>query len=398
MSTHDETPKLERDFEAAVTPKSTYTDNIYTRMFGIRPVIGAFEAFTSYGNSRMSSTVLKAMAEANEYFVSMDELNASAGRRIAQIVGTEAAMVTAGSACSMMLAAAACMTGTDREKIEALPHPTWPKRECLMQRGHRFNFDEMYRAAGATIVTVDSKEELINAISDKTALIACMAMTERLPTLGVLTVAELIEIGKRAGIPVHVDNAGEAPPIAKFTQYTALGADLMNVSGGKAIQGPPSSGILAGRRDLIEAALLHASPNHAIGRGAKVGKEEIVGLMVALEEFVHRDQAAALARYSAMARYIVEQLQGVPGLSAHLQLPAKGFDDAELAWNQDIIPLSEREVTERLLDGEPRIVCMPKLIYAYTGPTLVTALLRPGEEIMVAKRVKQMFLDAGRKA
>ena len=372
-----------------------YRDNIYTRMLGVRPVLGAFETLTAYGNSRMSPAVMRAMTEANEFFVNMLELNAAAGRRIANILGAQAAMVTTCSASAMLLGAAACMTGTDPDKVAALPQPTWPKRECLMHRAHRFHYDEIYRASGATIVTVDTREQLINAIGERTALIAAMAMTDRDPQPGAPTVAELIEIGKKAGVPVQVDNAGEAPPLSKLTEYCALGADLVNVSGSKALQGPPSTGILAGRRDLIDAAILNAAPHDGVGRAAKVGKEQIIGLLVALDEYVQRDEAAVLRQGSAVARYIVEHLEGVPGLTATLRRSAKGCDDVEFSWDRSVIALSEEQVRERLLNGEPRVIYMPAILYAYRGPTLVTALLRPGEETMVAQRLREFFLEAG---
>lgn len=380
----------------AVAVEMRHAENIYSRMLNVRPVIGAFETLTAFGNSRLSPEVLRAMQEASQHFVSMRELNDAAGRRIAKILGAEAALVTAGSACAMMLAAAACMTGTDPEKVDALPHPTWPKRECLMQQAHRFPYDRMYRAAGATIVTVETREQMINAISERTALIAAMSMVERDLKPGVLSIEELIQIGRRSGVPVQVDDAGEAPPVGKLTKYIALGADLVNISGGKAMQGPAATGILAGRKDLIDAAAMNASPNEGVGRAAKVGKEEIMGLLVALDQYVNRDERAALAGYSRMARYIVEQLQDVPGLKATLRRSSKGFDDVEFSWDRQIIPLDEVEVQKRLREGEPRIVYMSEIPYAYTGPTLVTALLHPAEVVLVAKRMRRFFLEAAR--
>jgi uncharacterized pyridoxal phosphate-dependent enzyme len=378
---------------------ATYENNIYTRLFGVRPVIGAFETLSRYGNSRLSPEVLQAMAEATEFFVDLDELNRAAGERIARIMGAEAAMVTSCSAASMALGAAACLTGTDRARIDALPHPDWPKRECLMQKAHRFSYDRAYRAAGATIVDVETGDDLVNAISERTAFIAGMGMVERDPQPGVLTIRELVEVGRKAGVPVLIDAAGELPPASRLTQYTSLGADLVVVSGGKAIQGPSSTGILAGRKDLIEAALMNAAPNQAFGRGMKVGREEIVGLMVAIEQYLRQDERTVLERWTKTAQYIVNELQGVPGLTATLRMTAKGFADVLLSWDKAVIPLTEQEAGRKLRDGEPRLAYMTnRIVYAYSGPTIVTSSLRPGEEIVVARRLRQFFREEGRPA
>jgi L-seryl-tRNA(Ser) seleniumtransferase len=339
------------------------------------------------------------MAEAQEYFVDMEELNRAAGQRISSVMHAEAAMVTSCSYGAMMLGAAACLTGTDREKIVALPHPTWPKRECLMQKAHRFAYDRAYRAAGMTIVDVESRDELASAITDKTAMIAVLAMVERDPQPAVMQPKELIDIAKKAGVPVLVDSAGELPPASRLTRYTDWGADLVVISGGKGLHGPSSTGILAGRKDLIEAALLHGSPNQNIGRGQKVDREEIVGLIVALNEYVKQDHAAIETEWSRKSRYIADQLKGIPGLTAEYRMNSRGYADVVLSWDKKIIPLTEPELGEKLKNGEPRIVYMTnKIIYAFTNPTLVPSSLKDGEEVIVARRLKQFFLDEAKRA
>ena len=391
---------LERVARAATSKaaKATIQDNIYTRLLGVRPVIGAFETLSKYGNSRMSPEVLKAMAEAQEFFVDMDELNRAAGQRIASVMHAEAAMVTSCSYGAMMLGAAACLTGTDRDKVVALPHPTWAKRECLMQKAHRFAYDRAYRAAGMTIVEVDTREAFENAITEKTAMIAVLGMVERDPQPPVMQPQELIEIGRRAGVPVLVDAAGELPPASRLTRYTDMGADLVVISGGKGLHGPSSTGILAGRTDLIEAAILHASPNQNIGRGQKVNREEIVGLIVALSEYNKLDHQAIEAEWSRKARYIADQLKGIPGLTADYRMNSRGYADVVLSWDRKTIPLTEPELGERLKNGEPRIAYMTnKIIYAFTNPTLVPSSLKDGEEVIVAKRLRQLFLEEARR-
>jgi uncharacterized pyridoxal phosphate-dependent enzyme len=384
---------------AAKAAKATYADNIYTRMFGVRPVIGAFEPLSRYGNSMMAPEVMEAMREAQEFFVDVEELNRAAGARIAAIMKAEAAMVTSCSYGAMMLGAAAVLTGTDREKIEALPQVTWPKRECLIQKAHRVAYDRAFRAAGMTMVEVESREQVVNAITDRTAMIAVIARVERDPQPEVMQAPELVALGKKAGVPVLVDAAGELPPLSRLTRYTEMGADLVNFSGGKNICGPSSSGILAGRKDLIEAALLHASPNANIGRGQKINREEIVGLVVALEQYVRMDQDAMLAKWSKRSRYIVDQLRGVPGLTPEYRMTSQGYANAVLIWDKKIIPIAERDAAEKLRTGDPRIVfTSSKLVHeSIAHPTLVPGSLRDGEEVIVAKRLKQFFLTEAAK-
>ena len=191
------------------------------------------------------------------------------------------------------------------------------------------------------------------------------------------------EIGKKAGVPVLIDAASDLPPRSNLTRYLDAGADLVVFSGSKGIMGPQSTGILAGRPDLIEAARLQASPNSHIGRGMKVGKEEIIALVVALERFLAVDEQAEIAGWNARAQWLADALQGVPGLSAQYAVNTSGYADVDLSWDESQLGLSVREFKQRLHDGEPRII--------YDGTTLRTRLLRDGEAQLVAERVRDVF-------
>ncbi len=376
---------------------SSLDDNIYTRLLGVRPHIGAHEHISRLGGGRMPPEVIQAMAEANDYFVDMHELNAAAGARVAELIGAEAALISAGGFSAMLLGAAACLTGTDTEKMEALPHPTWPKRDCLLQTAHRFSYDHAYSAAGMKLVYADTREELAARIDNNTAMLAAVTAVERgfpiappkphertrPPDDSVIMPVELIEIGKKAGVPVLIDAASDLPPKSNLTRYLDGGADLVVFSGGKGIMGPQSTGILAGRPDLIEAARLQASPNSHIGRGMKVGKEEIIALVVALERFVALDEQAEIAGWNARARWLADALQGVPGLNAEYAVNTSGYADVDLSWDEEAIGLSVRDFKQRLRDGEPRVI--------YDGTTLRTRLLRDGEAQLVAERVREVF-------
>jgi uncharacterized pyridoxal phosphate-dependent enzyme len=366
-------------------------DNIYTRLLGVQPLLSVRGHTTIIGGSRMPPEVLRAMAEANDYFIDLFELNAAAGRRVAEVMKAEAALVTAGSFSAMILGAAACLTGTDRARIDALPHPTWPKRECLTQKAHRFEYDRAYRTAGMTMVDAETREQLVAAISEKTAMLVVLASVERSENRkpGVLLPKDFIEIGKKAGVPVLIDAASELPPASIMTRYTAMGADLVVISGGKGLEGPQSTGILAGRKDLIEAAALNHAPNTAIGRGMKVGKEEIVGLVTALNRYVRLDHDSVHETWNRRARYIADQLAGIAGLKADYRINAYGFGEVRIGWDRQKIPLTGKEAAARLKTGRPRIVYYDD----DDGGTLQTRTMADGEEIIAARRLRQFFQD-----
>jgi L-seryl-tRNA(Ser) seleniumtransferase len=384
--------------------EASLRDNIYTRLLGVRPHLGAHEHLTTLGGSRMPAEVLDAMGEANDYFVDMHELTTAAGSRVAQLMGAEDALVTCGAFSAMILGAAACLTGTDADKIRALPHPTWPRSECLIQTEHRFSYDRAYRAAGMSIVEASTRRDVAAKINENTAMIAVLVAVEKQREFGpplpqkramdhgehVIMPEEFIEIGKRAGVPVLVDMASDLPPAENLSRFISAGADLVTISGGKGIRGPQSTGILAGRADLIEAARLHASPNGNLGRGMKVGKEEIIGLVVALERYVALDHQALVEGWNAKARWIADELQDVEGLNAEYALNTVGYADVELTWDEVAFPVTAGEVRQRLRDGEPRL--------AYDGVTVRTRCLRDGEEVLVAQRLRRLFEEELRRA
>lgn len=384
-------PADEADIEAKLR------DNIYTRLLGARPHLAAHPNITRLGGVRLAPEVFDAMREANEFFVDMPELIEAAGRRVAEVTGAEAGLVSAGAASAQLLGAAACLTGADPEKIAALPHPTWPKRECLIQTPHRTPYDHAYRAAGMTLVEVATREQFLAALGENTAMIAVTAGIEKQREPGpavparratqwgpdVMRPEELVQIGRRAGIPVLVDAAPDVPPAENLTRFIRMGADLVAISGGKGLQGPQSTGILAGRRDLIEAARLHNAPNDRIGRGMKVGKEEIVGFIVALNRFVARDHAAVFEAWNRKAHWMADQLRGVPGLQAEYAVTTTGQAVVELTWDERVIPLTLEQLQARLRNGEPRVILFRNYVW--------TSNLRDGEDAIVVRRLREVF-------
>ena len=245
----------------------------YERL-GVRRVINGRSWVTVLGGSLMAAPVRQAMEEASRWFVDMHDLNRKAGDVIAQLTGAEAGLVTAGSANGMMLEAAACMTGTDPAKVDALPHADGLKNEIIIHRAHRVSYDHNFRAAGARLVEIGKpgtthEWELEAAINKNTAGVAYIFGPSQ---AGVIPLPRAVEIAHAKGVPVVVDAAAMLPPPENLTKYFRDGADMVSFSGGKGVQGPQSSGILAGRKDLIEAAYLNGSPNAGVGRGAKVCK------------------------------------------------------------------------------------------------------------------------------
>ena len=372
-------------------------DNVYTRMLGIRPHVGAHSHLSSMGGSRMPPEVMEAMTEANRFFVDMQDLHEAAGRRIAEITGAEDALVSSGAFAALLVGAAGVLTGTDEERMAVLPRPTWPKVECLFQTPHRFFYDKVFQYAGMTLVEADTRQAYEAAITDRTALLVGLAFIEhqntgrppfpakyREPTPAeTLMPEEIIEIGKRKGVPVMIDMASDVRPIRNLRRYLEMGADLVIVSGGKALRGPNSSGILAGRGDLIEAARMQNAPNNGIGRGLKVGKEEIVGLIAAVERFNAIDEDEMIAAWNRKAQWLADQLQDIPGLEASYEINTAGYADVELIWDQDTIPLSRDDVDKALKDGTPSII--------YYGEGICTKQFENGEEVLVATRLRELF-------
>jgi len=347
----------------------------------------------------MPPEVLEAIVEANEYFVDMNELTEAAGARVAELMGAEAAIVTSGGFASLLLGSAACLTGSDMDRMRALPNVTWEPRNCLIQTPHRFSYDHAHRAAGMTNVYVDSREEFISRIDGSVAMLPALSAIERGSPIApprsmerssptpdtVILPEEMIDIGKQHDVPVMIDMASDLPPWENLRRFIDLGADLVVVSGGKGILGPQSTGILAGRADLIDAARMQNAPNDYIGRGMKIGKEEIIALVVALERAVRIDQAAEVEDWNARAQWLAGELDIVPGVVARYAMNNGGYADVDLEWDQSVIPVEPREFKRILREGTPSIV--------YDGTTVRTRQLRPGEELLVANRLKELFTE-----
>ena len=363
---------------------------------GVKRVINASSWVTTLGGSIMPPEVIQAMAGAADCFVDIRELNRKAGETIAQYTGAEAGLVTSGAAGAMALQAAACMTGKDLGRISRLPDTTGMKNEIIMLKGHRVGFDRAFILVGARIVDVGTARSspiwtIETAINERTVAIAYVVGwgISQSPSL-----EEVIEIAHKHGLPVIVDAAAMLPPEDNLTKFIAMGADLVCFSGGKGLRAPQSTGILCGQRELMEAAVLNASPNMSIGRPMKVCKEEIIGLITALELFVQRDHQVEWEEWRSKSQAIVETLQGIPGVNVTVEKGNRegNFNregpQAVITFDASWKGLSIHEIKESLLSGDPPIYVGHGLLgYADKEINIAPQTLKDGEEKVIAERL-----------
>ncbi len=292
------------------------------RTLGVKPAITASGPTTAYGGTKLRPEVHAAMNAASQVMVDMGELNDAAGEVIARHTGAEAGMVTSGSAGALVLQAAAVVAGADKAQMKRLPDTTGMKNEIIIHNLHRFPYDQCYTSVGAKLVGVGDflrclPWELESAINENTAAIAYLVAPFVAPYA--MPLPEVAEIAHAHNLPVIVDAASMVPPRENLTKYINEGADMVIFSGGKAIRGPQGTGILAGRKDLIEAARANGSPNQFIGRGMKVTKEEVVGLVEALNTFVTEDEDAENAAFREKSQRVVDALIEMPGLDVEVR-------------------------------------------------------------------------------
>jgi L-seryl-tRNA(Ser) seleniumtransferase len=345
---------------------------------------------TMASGSLMPGPVLDAMAEAATMFVDMEELNRKAGEHIARLIGVEAAHVTSGSAGGLLLAAAAVIAGEDPQAIARLPDTTGLRDGIVIERCRRIRYDQALRTAGGRLIEVGdddacTPEQMEAGIDDRTAAIMYIVS----PYLGVngATVEQAIAIAHRHGLPIIVDGASTLPPVSHLTRWTSLGADLVIYSGGKGIRGPQGSGLLLGRKDLIRAAAANGAPNGAIGRPCKVSKEDIVGLVTALELFLEEDWTIEWNKHVEEAREIVRALDGLPGVSAAIDEDSSVWTTPTIlvSIDRDQTGLTADDVVNRLREGDP-----PIMTRAFQGKLLVDPHnLRGDEASIVARRLRE---------
>src|SRR5436190_23751134 len=375
---------------ASAAPAPSSSDAaIYTRL-GIRPLINGVGVVTHLGGSLMPPEVVDAMDQAARHFVPLTELQKKVGARIAELLAAPAAMVTCGCASAITLGTAACVAMGDQEKLRRLPDTTGMKNEIVQQKTHRGGYEQQMLLIGTRIVWVETREELERAINDRTAM---MFFYNEMEPEGQIKRDEWIRVGKQRGVPTFNDAASDTPPVERLSQYVREGFDLVAFSGGKALLGPQCSGLLIGRKDLIEAALPGMNPYSSIGRGMKVGKEEMVGLLAAVERYLKVDHDHETKELEARVQDMIGALAKMRGLTAERHMPpiANHVPHVRLTWNEEDIKLQAGEVVRRLIEGNPPIA-ISKL--GERRLQISVWMMRPGEHLVVSKRLPVIFTEA----
>ena len=379
-------------------PRRICTQCLYARL-GVKTFINAYGTLTTLSGTLMWPEVSKAMEEASKQFVQIHDLQAQVGRRLAELTGAEAAFVTAGASAALCLATCAVTAGDDPMKIDRLPDLTGMKSEIIIQKAHRNSYDHAFRMVGVTLVEVETADDIRRAINPKTAALAMVLSHNSLGHK--VELEEMVALAHAAGLPLILDAAAETPPAENLRKFTKIGADLVAFSGGKNLRGPQCSGMLLGRKDLIQKAYANSAPHNRFARIAKVGKEEIVGLLTAVELYLERDHAAERKEYHAMLDRAARRLAGVPTVFTELITNDDYSHSPRLSvqWDEAKLGVTLDQMMERLINGEPAIVATDMTKYRPNwkrGIGIFPYNLRPGEEIIVADRVREI-LTASRK-
>lgn len=360
---------------------------------GLRPIINASARLTRLGGSLMPQEVQQAMQEAACNYVDMHELQRRVGERIAVLTHNQAAYVCAGTAAGLALATAACMCGNDRAAGAGLPAQPPARREIIIHAAQRIPYDSAAQISGASLRTIGNalqtfSWELEAAITERTAAVLYIAGAHL--RRGALSLDETIALAHARGVPVIVDAAAQLPPVENLWHFTRdRGADLALFSGGKDLCGPQATGLIVGRTDLIECCRTHGAPHQRFGRPFKVSKEEMVGLLAAVERYLTLDHVARIARWETTVQWWVEALHGLPGIAAERAFPNEaGQPTPRLRLTFPPGSHSTAALFQaQLWDGEPAIAADTDHEAVYLTPDT----LEPGEEQLVLERLRSLL-------
>jgi L-seryl-tRNA(Ser) seleniumtransferase len=357
---------------------------------GIRTFINAAGTYTAMTASLMHDEVVETIKQSAKQFAMLDEVQDKVGEKIAELCHAEAATVTAGCWSALVLGTAGVLTGMDMKKVAQLPNVTGMKSEVIVQKGHNIGYVHALTNTGAKIIEIETVQELEKAINEKTAM---MWFLNSNAPMGKIQHEEWVAIAKKYKIPTMIDMAADVPPVSNLWKYNELGFDLVCISGGKAMCGPQSAGILMGRKDLIAAARLSAPPRGGnIGRGMKVNKEEIVGMYVALEKYINQDHDAEWKMWESKIDSIKTAVNSVEGVTTEISVPpiANHTPLLFIKWDESKVKTSNKDLMLKLRNGSPSIEVMAN----GTGINITVFMLQEGEEKIVAKRVREELLLA----
>ncbi|HZR56478.1 MAG TPA: aminotransferase class V-fold PLP-dependent enzyme [Terriglobales bacterium] len=368
------------------------TGNPYEEL-GVPTVINAEGTMTVLGGSLPRPEIEIVMAQAGKHFVSIAELEVAAGKRIVEMLKLPdgySAIVTSGAAAAIQSGLAGILTGNNETFIKQLPDLTDLKSEVIIQKSHRNPFDHQLRATGIKLVVIETRDELQAAINDRTAM---MHFSYFANNVGQIKDEEWLKIAQENKIPTLIDAAADTPPVSNLSKHAQMGYDLITFSGGKAIRGPQCAGMLLGKKDMVANALLNNSPHEdTLGRSQKVGKEEILGMVKALELYLNEDHDALWKEWQGRLETISGQVTKIPGVSTEYFVPdiANHVPHMEIKWESKI-SLTPQEASELLRKGNPSISMSPG--EGKPGLEMNSFMLQPGEDKIIAQQLVKLFRE-----
>lgn len=359
----------------------------FFKELGLRTFINAAGTYTSMTGSLMHREVTDAISYGATEYVNLDELHDKVGERIAQLLECEYATVSSGAFGAMTIGLAGVMCGMDEKKVAQLPDTTGLKNEVIVQKGHSIGYTHALINTGAKIVEITTAKELEKAINKNTAMLWFLnANTDN----GEIRWEEFVALGKKHNIATFIDCAADVPPVENLFKFTKLGFDLVAFSGGKGIRGPQSAGLLLGKRKYIEAARLHTPPRGTtIARGMKVNKEEVLGMLVALELYLARDHKKEWELWENQIKLISDSAASVSGVETEIHVPphANHVPSLKIKWDEKVVKISKDEMRKQLRDGHPSI----ETVGSKDEVGITTWMMEPGQERIVASRVKEIL-------
>lgn len=375
IATSSVAAKLERDF---------------FKELGLRTFINAAGTYTSMTGSLMPEEVTQAISYGASEYVNLDDLQDKVGERIAELLSCEYATVTSGCFGAMSIAMAGILCGDDPKKVKQLPRTEGWANEVIIQEGHQIGYAQALTNVGAKVVLVKTAKELEKAISKKTALLWYLnANTEN----GAIRWEEFVALGKKHNIPTFIDCAADVPPVSNLFRFTKMGFDMVAFSGGKGLRGPQSAGLLLGKRKYIEAARMHTPPRgETIGRGMKVNKEEVLGMLVALEMYLQKDHEKEWKLWEDQIDLISNRAKTVAGVRTEIHVPkhANHVPSLRIRWDQNKVKITPNEARKQLREGHPSI----QTVGNNESIGITTWMMVPGQERIVAKRLQEILRNA----
>ena len=362
----------------------------FFKELGVRTFINAAGTYTSMTGSLMRKEVTEAINYGATEYVNLDELHDKVGERIAQLLECEYATVSSGAFGAMTIGLAGVICGMDTEKVAQLPDTTGLKNEVIVQEAHDIGYTHALLNTGAKLVQVKTAKELEKAINKNTAMLWFLnANTD----MGEIDREAFVALGKKHGIPTFIDCAADVPPVDNLFKFTKMGFDLVAFSGGKGIRGPQSAGLLLGKRKYIEAARLHTPPRGTtIARGMKVNKEEVLGMLAALEVYLAKDHKEEWELWENQIKLISDSALSVKGVETEIHVPphANHVPSLRIKWDESVVKITKDEMRKRLRDGHPSI----ETVGGKEEVGITTWMMEPGQERTVAQRVKEVLANA----